>query len=450
MLRESAADDALATMSSGAVRQLERQLRARLIRITLSCYRLQWESYVSAARAVGIASGDGTIARLGEQFVGATAVDRLIKLFVAFPVLVSLWWHVINQWVDSVSETASRFKEDSEAIGRTFFSGAQTTAVVAGRGYLSDPHNAGRSVMALTTNAGPVIYKPRSGDGEWEWYKLLQWMNEQGFEPPFLIARMLRRDGYFWMEHFMRKAASDTAAARRFYLRIGGLICAAYLLRAVDFHRDNILGCGEHPVVVDAEALWHAGHALREDDPVARLRQTGFIADNASSWQQHSSPLAPDSSSRGFPRVEGRTLAASDFCSEILTGFRRAWTCALATPRRRAAITRRIRAVSRQPWRKLVRPTQQYAAIIRESITPDYLRNPAGRRAFLERSSNRGNVQTPIVRAEVRAMEQLDVPYFKSLTRAASTIDPPAPPRSVVQALIEALGRLPAATIYNL
>jgi hypothetical protein len=52
MLRDTAPKDALATFSSEALRQLQRQLRARLIRITFRCYRLQWDAFVSATRAL--------------------------------------------------------------------------------------------------------------------------------------------------------------------------------------------------------------------------------------------------------------------------------------------------------------------------------------------------------------------------------------------------------------
>ena len=60
---------------------------------------------------------------------------------------------------------------------------------------LSDPHNEGRTVMLLQFAAGSVIYKPRPGDGEWEWFSFLHGMNALSFHPRLRAARVLRRNG---------------------------------------------------------------------------------------------------------------------------------------------------------------------------------------------------------------------------------------------------------------
>ena len=97
---------------------------------------------------------------------------------------------------------------------------------------LSDPHNEGRTVMLLEFAAGSVIYKPRPGDGEWEWFSFLQGMNALSFRPGLRAARVLRQKGYCWMERIESSPCTDQAAARRFYRRMGGMIGVAYLLRA--------------------------------------------------------------------------------------------------------------------------------------------------------------------------------------------------------------------------
>ncbi len=43
----------------------------------------------------------------------------------------------------------------------------------------------------------------------------------------------------------------------RFYRRQGGYLALLYLLAATDFHNDNLIAAGEHPVLLDLEALFH-------------------------------------------------------------------------------------------------------------------------------------------------------------------------------------------------
>ncbi len=44
---------------------------------------------------------------------------------------------------------------------------------------------------------------------------------------------------------------------RRFYRRQGALVLLTYMLGATDFHFENVLAIGEHPVLIDLETLFH-------------------------------------------------------------------------------------------------------------------------------------------------------------------------------------------------
>ena len=72
------------------------------------------------------------------------------------------------------------------------------------------------------------------------------------------------------------------------------MIAAAYLLKAVDCHRDNLIASGEDPVLVDADALWHVSPATKAQTPLDLLYRTGFFPNsNPRSLQSRSSVLGP-------------------------------------------------------------------------------------------------------------------------------------------------------------
>ncbi len=43
----------------------------------------------------------------------------------------------------------------------------------------------------------------------------------------------------------------------RFYQRQGGYLALLYALEATDFHFENLIAAGEHPILIDLESLFH-------------------------------------------------------------------------------------------------------------------------------------------------------------------------------------------------
>jgi lantibiotic modifying enzyme len=294
--------------------------------------------------------------------------------------------------------------------------------------------------MLLEFAAGSVIYKPRSGDGEWEWFSFLHGMNAFSFRPGLRTARVLRRKSYCWMERIEPAPCADEAAARRFYRRIGGMIGAAYLLRAVDCHRDNLIAAGEYPVLVDAEALWHYSHETKPETPIDLLSRTGFLpGSNRRGLQSRSSALSGATTGQHVPRIRNRALRAAEYKREIIEGFRRAWSCILGTKKRRDAFVRRLERIRSRKGRWIYRPTETYAAITRIAVQPAAVRSGIDRELLIARLCSRRTVPARVVHAEIEALKRLDIPYF---VRRHKTQPPPAHgkvPAEVIDALRRAL-----------
>ena len=137
-----------------------------------------------------------------------------------------------------------------------FGAGTELGQVVSVMPALSDLHNQGRSAIALTFASGlRLIYKPKDLGLDEAWCKLLAWLNQHGLPLPFKLVRALNRSPYGWVEFVDYQPCQDPDAARRYYQRAGMLLCLVYAWAGTDCHHENVMACGEHPVLLDLETL---------------------------------------------------------------------------------------------------------------------------------------------------------------------------------------------------
>jgi lantibiotic modifying enzyme len=439
-LEASISPDLLVSVSPKARLSLPRSLRRDLARVTRPCLELERTSFAYALQALGFPGQTNDPRFIDRRFLGAKPGDRVFPMFKRFPVLASLWFQLISQWRCHITEVLERFAADRPALSRAFFSDRPIHTITDLRSGLSDSHNHGRTVAQLQCEAGSIIYKPRSGAGEWEWFSLLDWMNNHCFQPKLRAARVLRREGYCWMEHVAPASCKDEAAGRRFYQRMGGMIAGAYLLKAVDCHRENVIAAGEYPVLVDVDALWHVSPLTKTQSPADVLYRTGFFPNsNRRSLQSRSSVLGRTTTGSHLARIAGKPLEAVRYTDEIVTGFTRAWRCILGTPQRRAAFLRRLRRIGSQERRWIYWATAKYAAIRRASIQPAALRSAIERDALISRLCLRSSVSSTVAQAEINALQRLDIPYFIRGTEESMPPDKSFLPPDLTEAIGQAL-----------
>src|SRR5688572_18936451 len=209
----------LAFLSGKAKAGLRRNLQRDLEWITRPSLALEWKSFGLAMASIGLATGKPDPTSVERMFLRDRPSHRLFSLFQKFPVLARLWSQAIQQWRAHVKEVLFRFAQDRAALSRTFFSGRPILRIADAHFGLSDRHHRGRTVVRLEFGSDAVIYKPRSGEGESEWYSLLGWMNRYGFQPKLRAARVWPRGSYCWMEDMKCAPLRNKAAARRFYQR---------------------------------------------------------------------------------------------------------------------------------------------------------------------------------------------------------------------------------------
>jgi len=242
------------------------------------------------------------------------------------------------------------------------------------------------------------------------------------------------------MERIEVAPCKNDATARHFYERIGGLMAAAYLLKAVDCHRDNLIASGEDPVLVDADALWHVSAATKAQTPLDLLYRTGFLPNaNPRSLQSRSSVLGRTKTGKHVARIGAKPLSAVQYEREIVKGFSRAWHCILGTKDRRRGFAKRLRRIRSRKRRWIYRPTEKYAAVRRASIQPAALRSEVERDLIISNLCSGRALTFTVIHAEIDALKGLDIPYFLRGSKERIALDRGNMPVDVCEALRRAL-----------
>lgn len=439
-LEQTIAPRILRRTSARAKASLKRHLQRRLEVITGPCFHLERQSFVLAMDSLGLAKGSDS-QLTARMFVGDRPGHRLESLFKKFPVLPDLWNIAITQWRNHSSEVLSRAVRDREKISDFFFENKLLGKIRDVRPGLSDPHHGGRSVTMVEFDSGRIIYKPRSPANELAWSSLLRWMNDHGLRRELRAARILERRRYYWMECVEPSACQSHKAVRRFYERMGETIAAAYLLKAVDCHRENVIAAGEFPILVDIDALWHVSALTKTQSPSDLLYRTGFFPNSRpTSLQSRSSVLGGSAGGRQLARFQEEATNPANYADEILRGFREGWRCLIGTRQRRVVFQRQAARVRAEKRRWIYCATARYAWILRASLEPAALRSHADRSRVICRFSSRASVGKNVATAESDALMELDIPYFRRRTQGRMPQDSTRPPAELEAAIRQALG----------
>lgn len=442
--------------------QLERELLRRLVfpmapvlQLDFSIYRTSRQS--SLGRLLQTPT-DTLSTELYRAYIQHLCSGGLRDVFLLYPALARLAATFVELWVAATAEFLLRLQADLPGLRSTFQGDTELGRVTALRPAYSDPHNGGRRVIAMVFDSGlEVVYKPRDQGLEAAYFGLLDWLNARGAPLSFRTLEVLPREGYGWVEFAAQHPCANRAEAERYYRRCGALLCLTHLLQGADFHRENLIACGEHPVLVDLETLVHprprdvrtpGGGAVdlarrRLDGSVLRtgllpswhsaqaldLSGLGGIDDQPSistrpTWSHINSDqmvLTYEPGTVGLqpnvPRLEGRSLAPEEFVDDILAGYRAMYAWILT--RREALLEPAgpLHGIARQRGRVVLRATSYYLTLLRQSLLPRHLHDGAERSLQLETLAgdlppDHERRLRPLLAAERQALEEGDVPYF--------------------------------------
>ncbi|MDL2718319.1 MAG: type 2 lanthipeptide synthetase LanM family protein [Acidobacteriota bacterium] len=355
--------------------------------------------------------------------------DDPLVLFVEFPVLARLASTLAMDWVTATCELLSRVRTDRAALAEAFGASGPVTAVKAG---ISDRHRGGRRVVILKFQSGArVVYKPRTVGLEAEWNKFLTWLGAAGAPDAPPALRFVVRDGYGWAEFAAPVPMRDEAAVEAYFRSAGGLLAAAWLLGARDFHMDNVVATGAGPVVVDAEAIFQPDAVIAPLQGVfdvanalldASFLPTGLLmlgqADGEGRISDVGGLNGGGEGSANLPVLGGVSLRAEDRPAAVLQGFASTYRFLLSRRTELEARGGPLSGFGVHRLRVVFRPSEIYARLLSVLAAPRYLREGWVRSVALDALNRPFSAGAdppalwPLARDERAALERMDIPCF--------------------------------------
>jgi type 2 lantibiotic biosynthesis protein LanM len=446
---------ARANFERGLLKKLS-ELMARVLlvefRTFLACNQLLREPTADV-----LARSDGRANYL--HFIDQTYETGWATLFQEYPVLARLLATALINWVDATAEFLHRFERDITDIRWLFFSDQDVGELVDLQSDLSDSHNGGRTVVSLTFRSGArLIYKPKNLSLEVAYFRLVDWLNQNGSPLPCRLVMALDRGDYGWVEFIESRPCETENEAKRYYRRLGMFLCLVYVLNGIDFHFENVIACGEHPTPVDLETIYHpvSDHLADDDDPITtRLRDSILRADILPNpvklhdryydlspiararekartleylrWTNVNTDRMDFSTGNSPPRAaenastsDNRILDPTVHVDEMAQGFREMYRYLRVQREKLLEADSPLRQMFRCPARFLFRATTFYQSILNKALNPDHLRHGTDFSIQLDVLS-RKLLKTgekprtwPLVHEEAEALLRYDVPKFSA------------------------------------
>jgi len=372
-----------------------------------------------------------------------------------YPLLVEQILRAADHWADFTLEFAARLQDKWHALVEHFFRGEHPGALIRVCGGVGDRHQRSRSVLILEFESGRrLVYKPRSLAVDRHFQRFLEWMNRQGARPAFRTLGLLDCHDHGWVEFISAADCASRVEVDRFYRRQGGFLAILYLLSATDFHFENLIAAGEHPMLIDLEAMFPqplpapprevAKTALAESVVKVRMLPQLFFVAGSDEVVDYSALNAPDIQETPYlvpgwdavgtdemrvtlrralvaggqhrPRLAGQAVNMLDYQGTFLRGFADTYRLLLRNRAELSSADGPIAAFARDEVRFIARITHIYAILLGQAFHPDRLSDVAQRDELFDRLAARTSEFPCLQRllsAERCDLEHNDIPLFR-------------------------------------
>ena len=420
---------------------------------------------LNVARLQGLLNGETPEQRF-ESFIGRLHErENALAILEEYSVLSRQIITFIDHWVTSSLEFLRHLCADWDTVVQTFCEADDPGILTRIEGGAGDSHRGGRSVLVAAFSSGfRVVYKPRSLAVDIRFQELLQWLNERGAEPPLATMKVLDKDTYGWMEFIAGKSCDSIAEVGRFYQRQGSYLALLYALEATDFHFENLIAAGEHPFLIDLEALFQPrveGEDIKQADlllagntaahsvlrvgllPQRILSKADYEGIDLSGLGSAAGQLSPDRAVRWDragtdemhvvrerlevpqashrPTLDGADVNVLNYKEALADGFTGMYRLLLNHRDELLSKTGLLARFADVEVRVIVRPTRTYGLLLHESFHPEFLRDSLDRERFFDQlwieAANRPFL-AKVIDAERRDLLHGDIPIFTTRPKA--------------------------------
>ncbi len=413
---------------------------------------------LNVARLQGLLQGDTPEERFQSFLQRLRQPEIVIPLLQEYPVLARQLVISINRWVKFSLEFLQHLCTDWSDICTTFSPDTNPGVLVEINGGIGDTHRGGRAVLIAKFSSGfQVVYKPKSLAVDVHFQQLLEWLNQRGNHPPFRTLKILNQGTYGWVEFVIAHGCTNSEEIQRFYERQGGYLALLYAIEATDFHKENLIAAGEHPVLVDLESLFHPQPSdvdIKTSNQLASkiigysvlrvglLPQRFWVNDESEGIEMSglggkegqmslnpvpyleaigtdemrvASERMPISGSQNRPTLNEAEVNVLDYTEAIATGFTNIYQLLLQYRDELLSVNSPLACFAEDEVRFILRPTFIYALLLRESYHPSLLRNALERDRFFDRlwlDIEQQPHLAKVIAAERDDLWQGDVPMF--------------------------------------
>jgi type 2 lantibiotic biosynthesis protein LanM len=415
-------------------------------------------------------SGDDARERFLDFLLKLRKPTYLRALFDEYPVLARQLNLSIRQWLEVSLECVERLCTDWQLLKEAFSDGEDPGKLVRLAGGAGDTHRRGRSVMIAEFESGMrVVYKPKSMAIDIHFQDLLDWLNEAGCQPPLRTLKTIDRVEYGWAEFVERAECRNESELRRFYRRQGIYLALLHVLASTDFHFENVIAAGEHPMLIDLETMIQPlferydesdGESLAQKHMAESVLSIGLLPMRIWSFGEEyngidisglggaAGQLSPDripniadlgtdqmryvrerveiEGDANRPVLDGVEANAVDYIDDIVLGFEQMYRLVMQHRRELLRPGGLLDAFAQDAIRVLMRPTRTYGQLLYESFHPDMLRDQVDRDLFLERLwlvVPERNHMKEILAAEREDLLAGDIPVFTSKPDSLNLFD---------------------------
>ncbi len=261
-----------------------------------------------------------------------------------------------------------------------------------------------------------IVYKPSDQKLGAAYFDFLAWLDEQGCPVRLRSPAILDRGDYGWVEFIENLPCAAADDAHVYYRRLGALLCLIYVLNGIDMHFENVVACGDEPVPIDLETIYHPVLPIEEPDDAdpasSRLRHSVLRAHilpnpvklydryyDISVIGRSSGNLRPlkmlkwariNADAMNFaigevppplagntPRLADHDLNAAPFVSDMSSGFQDMYRFLLTRRDYLLAADSPLNRMFACPARLLFRATGYYQSVLNKALNPAYLQDGA-------------------------------------------------------------------------
>jgi len=413
---------------------------------------------LNVARLQGLLQGDTPEERFKSFLQRLRQPEIVVPLLQEYPVLARQLVISIKRWVNFSLEFLQHLCSDWSDICTTFSPDAKPGVLVQIDGGVGDTHRGGRAVLIAKFSSGfQVVYKPKSLAVDVHFQQLLEWLNQRGNHPPFRTLKILNQGTYGWAEFVTAQGCTNPEELQSFYERQGAYLALLYAIEATDFHMENLIASGEHPILVDLESLFHpqiSDIEINKSDQLA-FKTIGYsvlrvgllpqrlwandesegiemsgLGGKSGQMTLHTVPYLeaigtdemrvarermPISGSNNRPTLNDAEVNVLDYAEAIITGFTTIYQLLLQYRDELLSENSPLAAFAEDEVRFILRPTYTYALLLHESYHPDLLRNALERDRFFDRlwlDIEQQPYLAKVIAAEREDLWQGDIPMF--------------------------------------